>query len=77
MTLKDWNNLSIWKRRSIVNVFFWNMSEEFKRDIAQEFHHNFNWPGEEGTNQEGRWYEIMLKNCKMDKNGRVKITIII
>ncbi len=77
MTIKDWNNLPGGKRRQIVNIFYWNMSDEFRSDIAKEFHHNFNWKGEKGTYQDGNWYEIMLRHCKIDKNGRIKITITI
>lgn len=77
MTLKDWNNLPQRKREQIVNVFYWQMSNGFKSDIAKEFHHNFNWEGIDGTYREGKWYEFMLKHCKIDKNGRIKIIIVI
>ena len=77
MTLKEWNNLPQSKKNHIVNVFYWNMGESFKKDIAQEFHHNFNWAGINGTAQEGRWYELMLKNCKINKNGSIKVNVTI
>ena len=77
MTLKEWNSLSHNKRRQIVNTYYHNMSEDFRADMAREFHHNFNWDGENGNHQTGDWYKLMLSACKLDKNGRVRLTVIL
>ena len=77
MTLKEWNSLPHNKRRQIVNTYYHNMSEDFRADMAKEFHHNFDWDGEPDNHQTGGWYKWMLKSCKFDKNGRIKITITI
>lgn len=77
MTLKDWNALPHSKKRRIVNAVFWNMSEEFRNDIAEEFHHNFDWAKEDGTYQEGRWYKLMLSLCHKQKDGSIKVTITV
>lgn len=77
MTLKDWNNLPQRKREQIVNVFYWQMSNIFKSDIAKEFHHSFNWKSDEGVHHEGKLYEAMLNCCKIDRSGKIKIIITI
>ena len=77
MTIKEWNNLPHSKRRQIVRIFYWNMNEDFKNDMAGQFHHNFNWEGEPNNNQTGDWYKLMLKCCTITKEGTVKITITI
>lgn len=53
------------------------MSEDFRADMAREFRHNFNWDGENGNHQTGDWYKWMLSACKLDKNGRVRLTVIL
>lgn len=77
MTIKEWNNLEPRKRRQIVNTFFWNMSSEFRADMAKEFHHNFNWKGEPNNYQEGMWYKMLLQHLKLTPRGLVKLTIIL
>lgn len=65
MTLKERDNLPSSKRRQLVNTFYNNMSDELKETIAQEFHHNFAWRGK--GYQDGYWYELLLKHCKLKK----------
>ena len=77
ITLKDWNKLSESKRHKIASAFYWNMSSEFIDGIAKEFHHNFNWKGEEGSYQEGHWYKLMLSNCTIMSNGQIKVTVYV
>lgn len=75
MTIKEWNNLEPRKRRQLINMFFWNMSPEFKKDMAEEYHHNFNWQGEANNHQEGRWYKLFLSHLKLTPEGSVKMTV--
>ena len=47
------------------------MSDEFIEDMAQPFHHNFNYDG-------GHWYKLMLDHCTLDKEKEnIKVTITI
>lgn len=77
LTLKDWNSLDSGRRKRIVSIFFSNMSEEFREDISQPFHHNFDWEGKPGTYQEGRWYKLMLSHCYKQKGDRIKVILIV
>lgn len=71
LSLKVYNSLPYTKRRHLARIVFRYMSDEFIEDMAQPFHHNFNYDG-------GHWYKLMLDHCTLDKEKEnIKVTITI
>lgn len=63
ITLKAWNTeLSESDRSRVANMLFWNMSDDFIKQMSQEFHHNFKYP-------DGHWFKFMLSHLYKTKTG--------
>lgn len=74
ITKKFWNSLSPAKRKGIVDVVFFNMSEDFRKELSKEFHHNFDYKSK-GEELDGEWYKILFSRCTLQKDGIIKITL--
>ena len=75
IAIREWNKLDQAIRSRISHTIFWNMSGDFINDLSKEFHHNFDWPGEEGSYASGTWYKLMLGCIYKTKDGGVKLII--
>ena len=76
ITLKEWNSLPQNKREKIASIVFNNMPEDMKRDLSKEFHHNFDWNNSDNYG-DGYHYKIMLSCCYKQKDGSIKVTVIV
>lgn len=74
ITKKLWNSLSPSKRKGIVDRAFFNMSEGFKKELSNEFHHNFDYKSK-GSELDGHWYKLLFSMCTLQKDRVIKITI--
>ena len=74
ITKKLWNSLSPSKRKGIVDIAFFNMGEEFKREMSKEFYHNFDYVSK-GSELDGHWYKLLFSMCTLQKDRIIKITI--
>jgi len=73
ITKKFWNSLSPIHRKHIVDLAMPNMGEDFKRELSNEFHHNFDYKSK-GSELDGHWYQSLFSRCTL-KDKIVKITI--
>lgn len=59
ITRKDWNSLSARTRREAAKVIFHHMSDEFKEEMSQEWHHN-----------NDTWHDILFKSLSWTKDRK-------
>ena len=77
ISIKCWNSLTPFRRRKIVDTVFYNFSNEFKNDVSKPFHHTFSWKGEAGNYQTGDWCKTVLSHCTQQKDGTIKVSILV
>lgn len=69
LPLKVYNSLPLRTRKQIVKIVFGHMGEEFQNEIAEPFHHNFDYEG-------GKWYQILLSHCNYNKEkAQINVTM--
>lgn len=69
LPLKVYNSLPYGKRKQIVDIVYNHMSDDFKTEMCEQFHHNFNYSG-------GHWYKTMLSCCTYNKEKKlINVTI--
>lgn len=75
ITLKKWNSLSSKRRKSIANIVYSDMPEEYQEAAAKEFHHDFKYVAKEDDELSGRQVKTMLECCYEQKDGSIKVVL--
>lgn len=64
LPLKIYNSLSRRVRKQIARTVFSHMGEDFINQMAEPFHHNFDY-------NDGHWYKLMLSHCTYNKEKKM------
>lgn len=65
--LKMWNSLPQYKREKIIRLTYVGITEDYLKELSQEYHHNFNY------DSKGAVLKSILQCCYSIKLGGIKV----
>lgn len=65
--LKMWNSLPQYKREKIIRLTYVGITEDYLKELSQEYHHNFNY------DDKGKILKNILQCCYNVKLGGIKV----